>query len=159
VYPDIDKDVLKGQSIPGKDWYPERNTPQQKNRRSIYVFVKRSLLYPLLEAFDLAETDRTTPMRYASTQPTQALTMMNSTIINQAGKGLSERISKEGHVDVRDFARRALELTMQRNPTETEITKLVSLGIRFELRGATTQQAKEYLCLLALNLNEFVYLD
>ncbi|MEY3602650.1 MAG: hypothetical protein RL169_1894 [Armatimonadota bacterium] len=159
VYPDIDKDVLKGQSIPGKDWYPERNTPQQKNRRSIYVFVKRSLLYPLLEAFDLAETDRTTPMRYASTQPTQALTMMNSTIINQAGKGLAVRIAKEGHVDVRDFARRALSLTMQRTPTETEITKLVSLGIRFELRGATEQQAKEYLCLLALNLNEFVYLD
>jgi hypothetical protein len=69
------------------------------------------------------------------------------------------RIAKEGYVDVRDFARRALSLTMQRTPTETEITKLVSLGIRFELRGATAQQAKEYLCLLALNLNEFVYLD
>jgi hypothetical protein len=48
---------------------------------------------------------------------------------------------------------------MQRTPTETDVTKLVSLAIRFELRGATSQQAKEYLCLLALNLNEFVYLD
>ena len=159
VYPDIDKEVLKGQSIPGKDWYPERNTPQQKNRRSIYVFVKRSLLYPLLEAFDLAETDRTSPMRFASTQPTQALTMMNSTILNQAGKGLAERITKEGFSDNRAFARRALALVMQRTPSETDVTKLVSLAIRFELRGATSQQAKEYLCLLALNLNEFVYLD
>ena len=159
VYPDIDKEVLKGQSIPGKDWYPERNTPQQKNRRSIYVFLKRSLLYPLLEAFDLAETDRTSPMRFASTQPTQALTMMNSTILNQAGKGLAERIIKEGFSDNRAFARRALALVIQRAPSETDVTKLVSLAIRFEFRGATSQQAKEYLCLLALNLNEFVYLD
>jgi hypothetical protein len=48
---------------------------------------------------------------------------------------------------------------MQRTPAESEVTKLVSLAIRFELRGASPQQAKEYLCLLALNLNEFVYLD
>jgi hypothetical protein len=85
--------------------------------------------------------------------------MMNSTILNQAGKGLAERITKEGFSDNRAFARRVLALVMQMTPTETDVTKLVSLAIRFELRGATSQQAKEYLCLLALNLNEFVYLD
>src|SRR5258708_35438966 len=70
VYPEIPKDILAAQSRPGKDWYTERMTSEDVNRRSIYIFVKRSLIYPLFASFDLPETDRTTPARFTSTQPT-----------------------------------------------------------------------------------------
>lgn len=159
VYPDIEQEVLNGQSIPGKDWHPDRNSAQQKNRRSIYVFLKRTLLYPLLESFDLPETDRTTPVRFASTQPTQALTMMNSKVLTQASNALYERVTKEGYRDLQSFTRRVLELTLQRTVPDAEVSRAMALSIRMELRGVSTKQAQIYLCLMALNFNEFIYLD
>ncbi len=85
IYVDIPKEVLAGQSRPGSGW--GKSSPEEQSRRSIYIFVKRSLLTPILASFDLAETDRSTPVRFASTQPTQALGMLNSAFLNeQAGK-------------------------------------------------------------------------
>jgi len=159
VYPDIDKAVMQGQSIPGKDWYPDRNKAEDKNRRSIYIFVKRSLLFPLLEAFDLAETDRTTPIRYASTQPTQALTMLNSTLLAQSAKAMARRVERDAPGDPSAFVVRALHLVLQRPPSADEVARFRSLVIRLELRGATDAQVRDLVCLAAMNLNEFVYLD
>src|SRR5262249_48776418 len=75
IFPEIPKEVLAGQSVPGRGWVV--SPVEEQNRRSIYIHVKRSLLYPLLESFDLAEPDRPTPVRFSSTQPTQALLMLN----------------------------------------------------------------------------------
>src|SRR5207302_5646838 len=75
TYPEIPKEVLAGQSMPGRGW--GKSPPAEQDRRSVYIHVKRSLLVPILESFDLAEPDRTTPLRFASTQPTQALGMLN----------------------------------------------------------------------------------
>ena len=59
VYPEIPAEVLAGQSVPGHGW--GKSPPEEQARRSIYIHVKRSLLMPILESFDLAETDRSTP--------------------------------------------------------------------------------------------------
>ena len=85
VYPKIPREVMAGQSVPGSGW--GRSSPEEQARRSIYVHVKRSLLLPILESYDLAETDRSTPARFSTTQPTQALAMLNS------GVSLSEQAS------------------------------------------------------------------
>ena len=58
VYPEIPREVLAGQSVPGRGW--KKSPPEEQNRRSVYIHVKRSLLYPILEIFDLAEADRST---------------------------------------------------------------------------------------------------
>src|SRR5262249_24545319 len=76
VFPEIPKEVLAGQSMPGDGW--KTSPPEQQNRRSVYVHQKRSLRLPILESFDAAETDRSTAVRFASTQPTQALGTLNS---------------------------------------------------------------------------------
>ena len=65
VYPEIPAEVMAGQSIPGKGW--GKSSPEDQARRSIYIHVKRSLLMPILESFDVAETDRATPSRFATT--------------------------------------------------------------------------------------------
>ena len=71
MYVALPKEVLASQSVPGKGWGSSPKVEQA--RRSIYIHVKRSLLSPVLLSFDLAETDRSTPVRFATTQPTQAL--------------------------------------------------------------------------------------
>ncbi|MCA1684515.1 MAG: DUF1549 domain-containing protein [Planctomycetia bacterium] len=69
VYPEIPAEVMAGQSQPGKGW--GKSPPEEANRRSIYVHVKRSLIMPIFESFDLGETDRSSPVRFSTTQPTQ----------------------------------------------------------------------------------------
>ena len=161
IYPEIPKDILAAQSIPGYGWHTDQTKPEDMSRRSIYIHVKRSLIYPLLATFDLPDTDRTTAMRFASTQPTQALGLVNGPFINHQSQVMAERISKEiGPTgDDHAFVHRAFALTMQREPTEGEIKVGVTLLMQLRDRGAKPEQALQYLCLTAMNLNEFVYLD
>src|SRR5207237_715364 len=46
IYPPIPKEVLAGQSRPGEGW--PTSPPDEANRRSVYVHIKRSLLVPIL---------------------------------------------------------------------------------------------------------------
>ena len=112
VYPPIPKDVLAGQSVPGRGWPTSK--PEDAARRSVYVHVKRSLLLPLLEAFDLAETDRTTPVRFTSTQPTQALSLLNGEFMNSQAKLFAERLKKEAGADKRHASVPARPVPWQR---------------------------------------------
>ncbi len=98
VYPDLPKEVLATESHPGAGW--GKSPPEEQARRSVYIHVKRSLLMPLLDNFDLAEPDRTTPVRFTSTQPTQALTLLNSEFANKQAALLAERLRKEAGPDV-----------------------------------------------------------
>ncbi len=159
VYPEIPKEILAAQSRPGKDWFTERMTPQDVCRRSIYVNIKRSLIYPLFASFDLPETDRPSAARFASTQPTQALGTMNGPLFNQQAAVLCARVSKEAGNDPRAFSKRLLSLVLQRVPTESEIADCTHLLKRLEERGAKPDQALKYLSLMGLNLDEFFYLD
>ena len=159
VYPDVPDEVQHSQSIPGKDWYTNRMTPEDKARRSIYIFVKRSLVFPILDSFDLAETDRTTPTRFSSTQPTQALTTLNGKFFHEQAKILAMRLEKETSGNLETFVARGLTLTLQRPATAAEIARGLKLLKTLEAQKMPPEQAKATFCLLTLNLNEFMYLD
>ncbi len=148
VFPEMAKEVLAGQSMPGYGW--RTSPPDRQNRRSVYVHVKRSLLLPLLDGFDLAETDRSTAVRFASTQPTQALGLMNGEFARSQAKALTERAKREAGDDASAQVRRVLALTTQRPATDAEVARGVKLA------GAL---GMETLALVALNANEFMYLD
>ena len=47
----VPAEVLAGQSRPGNGW--GKSSPEEQARRSVYIHIKRSLLVPLLDAFDL----------------------------------------------------------------------------------------------------------
>jgi hypothetical protein len=159
VYPEIPKEILAAQSRPGKDWYTERMTAEDVCRRSLYISVKRSLIFPFTGSFDLPETDRSSAGRFASTQPTQALAMMNGSFLNKQAAVLAERVRKEAGSGGAVFARRLFSLVMQRPPTDAEIAEGVRLMDRLQKQGAKPEQAQAYLCLMAMNLDEFVYID
>ena len=158
IYPPIPKEVLAGQSVPGRGW-PVSN-PEEAARRSVYVHVKRSLLLPILDAFDLAEPDRTTPVRFSSTQPTQALSFLNGDFMNQQAKIFAGRLKKEAGSDLNAQVRLGLYLATARQPTDAEVRRGVGLieSLRRE-DGISTDAALQAFCLVVLNLNEFMYLD
>jgi mono/diheme cytochrome c family protein len=157
VYPEIPAEVLAGQSRPGVGW--GHSPPEDQARRSIYVHVKRSLLLPILEGFDLPETDRSSPVRFSTTQPTQALGMLNSAFVNEQAGLFASRLRREAGDDVAAQVRLALNLATARPPTKHEIESGVKLIVRLQHDGASSDAALRDFCLMVLNLNEFIYLD
>ncbi len=158
VYPDIPAEVMAGQSVPGQGW--GKSPPEEQARRSIYVHVKRSLLLPILDSFDLAETDRPSPVRFSTTQPTQSLAMLNSTFLNAQARLLAERLHREAGDKVRDQVGLALRLVMGREPTDGELSRGVDLiATMISQDGMKPEAALQSFCLVALNLNEFLYLN
>jgi hypothetical protein len=158
IFPEIPKEVLAGQSMPGRGW--GKSPPQEQNRRSVYIHVKRSLLMPILEIFDLAEPDRSTPVRFTTTQPTQALAMLNGDFLNKQAAIFTQRLGREAGKDVEKQVRRALYLATSRQPGAQEVQRGLDLIEALQKEdGATAEQALNCFCLMVLNLNEFIYLD
>ncbi len=158
IYPEIPAEVMAGQSVPGKGW--GHSTAAQAARRSVYIHVKRSLLMPMLESFDIPETDRSSPVRFSTTQPTQALAMLNGKFLNDQAEALAHRLKREAGDKPEMQVRRALRLVTCREPTEAELHR--GLALLSELTasdGLSRDDALKAFCLVSLNLNEFLFLD
>ncbi len=158
VYPEISAEVLAGQSRPGEGW--GKSSSEEQSRRSIYIFVKRSLITPLLADFDFADTDSSCAARFATTQPTQALGMLNGAFINEQAVAFADRLRREAKDDPEAQVKRALRLALSRKPDEKSVQRGLELLKLFQQKhGVTADAALNYYCLMVLNLNEFVYLD
>jgi hypothetical protein len=157
IFVTLPPEVLASQSVPGKGW--GQSPPDEQRRRSIYIHVKRSLLTPVLLGFDLAETDRSTPVRFATTQPTQALGMLNGTFFNEQAALLADRARRECGDSTEAQVRRVLQWVTSRPPTDSEVFRGVQLVRALEQQdGAPAVEALKSFCRVALNLNEFLYL-
>jgi len=158
IYPIIPQEVLAGQSRPGHNW--GQSLPEDRARRSIYIHVKRSLVTPILESFDAADTDGSCPVRFATTQPTQALGMLNSEFANGRARTFAEYLKRAAGDDPAAQVSLCLNRTLQRDPRLDEIRRgtalIAALQQEHEVDAAT---ALASFCLIALNLNEFFYLD
>ncbi len=99
-------------------------TPDQTehNRRSIYLFRKRNVRYPMFDAFDAPDTQTACPQRLNSTHALQPLVMLNSDFALGRAKALAGRLLEDvceccfdPKVDL------AYQLTLGRHPTEDEV--------------------------------------
>jgi hypothetical protein len=158
VFVPIPAEVLAGQSMPGWGW--GKSSPEDEVRRSVYIHVKRTLAVPILASFDAADTDASCPVRFATTQPTQALGMINSKFVNDQAKVFAAFARKQAGADPAAQVRLVLRRVLQREPEAKEVER----GVKF----LEAMRAEDHLddagalrcfCLLALNLNEFMYLD
>jgi mono/diheme cytochrome c family protein len=162
VYPDLPQAVLATQSRPGEGW--GKSAPAEQARRSVYIHVKRSLLTPILADFDLADPDTSCPVRFTTTQPTQALGMMNGDFLHAQARVFAERIRREAGGTNADqteaMVRRAIEVALVRPASDAEVERGMALVDELETKdGVGPGRALELYCLMVLNLNEFAYLD
>jgi hypothetical protein len=154
----LPQEVLLGQSVPGQGW--GESSPEEQARRSVYIKVKRSLAVPIIARFDGADTDATCPVRFTTTQPTQALGMMNSAFVNEQARIFAEFVKKNAGTDSAEQVRFALWRVLQRDPTQKEIQRGVKLMQTVQTEDKkNADEALAAFCLVALNLNEFIYLD
>jgi len=158
VFPTMPADVLATASKPEKAW--GKSTIKDAARRSIYIHVKRSLREPFLASFDQPDTDSTCAVRFTSTQPTQALTTMNSDFITQQASVMATRMIKEKPNSLKEQVAYGLQLAFNRPATDNEITRGVNYATELsEAFKLTQKEMMNKLCLMILNTNEFIYLN
>jgi hypothetical protein len=128
-----------------------------RNRRSVYVFARRNLKYPLFDAFDAPDPNVTCPERNVSVNAPQALMLLNSGLVLDAARALARRvqISSEGSEGDASLIDRAYLLALARRPDSSERDR----GVDFLRAGGEREQTVEDFCHALLNLNEFVFID
>ncbi|MDB5308383.1 MAG: hypothetical protein JWO38_2585 [Gemmataceae bacterium] len=126
-------------------------TPDEKEyaRRSLYLFSRRNLRVPFLEAFDLPDSNLSCPRRERSTTAPQALALLNAAEAITAANAMSDRLKSEaattaGRID------RAYQLAFGRPPSPAE---------RDGAAAFLKESPLSELCRALINMNEFVYLD
>jgi len=154
IYPPMPKEVLQGQSMPGTNWHT--SNAEQSRRRSLYIHTKRSMGVPILESNDAATNDSPCPVRFVTTQPTQAIGLLNSEFTNRQAALFADLIIAE-HAKPREQVAAVLRRVFQRDPTDSEIVR--GLELLQDSALADKKEGLKILCLMALNLNEFVYLQ
>ena len=137
-----------------KDQWPVTEDITEHTRRSVYLFARRNLRLPLLEAFDKPDTNLSCPRRSRSTIAPQALHLLNSEFVRDRARVFAERVAKHSD-DPRERISYAYESALSRRPTEDEVTA----SQRFLDRHTDPTAAWHDLCHALFNLNEFVYLD
>lgn len=167
VYPDVSDEVKAGQSNPGKGW--EESTDADKARRSVYIFIKRSLIPPELSVFDFPETDGTCEARFLTTQAAQSLNLLNGLFSRKCADVLAaetwraddrDLLAAENEALLYEMVDAAIASAYQRsshaNDYKLAVDLLHKLKDKHHIENAA---AWKMYALVLLNTNEFLYLD
>ncbi len=162
VYPPMDPAVLATASRPEEAW--GESSDADARRRSLYVFVKRSLRFPLLEALDQPSPDSACPSRYLTNVPTQALMTLNGPFTGEAALALARRLESEQPgdtpADVRARITMGIELALSRTPAADEVERQVQMLERLAREHTLSPgEALDVWCLGLFNRNEFMWVD
>jgi hypothetical protein len=171
-----------GVAMPGSkylNWEPEQD-PAEANRRSVYVFVKRNLRYPMFQTLDFPDTHESCARRYHTVTPTQSLALMNDELVLDWAVSLAARVLNDSGVPVEAQVDRAYRLVYDRAPSAKERAAVLEFlqNQATILRGQIARSEKTHVpdalpdgvepahaaafvdfCHTLLNSNEFVYMN
>ena len=172
VFPDIPKEMeVRG-------GWNRKESEDAKNRRSIYVFVRRNSRYPMFQAFDMPDTHDSCARRVNTTTAPQALSLLNDNAMLEAAKALAGQVIASAKTD--DWITKAYLLAYSRQPdlSESSIAEaflnkqsaLIKTRIAEQKKAAVptnlptgidpaTAAAFVDFCHVLLNSNEFVYVN
>ncbi len=153
--PSVFPELPPGAAKPVGGWELSKNA-EERNRRSIYIFVRRNDPYPMLNVADFPDTHDSCSRRNRTTTAPQALALLNSRLTADWSKQFAARVAGTAGGDASKRIEAAYDLAFSRKPDSWEIDKgLTFLGRQAEAAGAANALAD--FCLMLMNSNEFVY--
>lgn len=171
--PPIAPDAMLARNL--KDPYPAQlQESAATHRRSIYLFHKRVVPYPLLQAFDKPDAQQSCGRRDRTTVAPQALALLNDPFVRGIAREFAERLRREAGDDDGRRVERAYALALGRSPAEVEwqaSLEFLAAQTTDRLAGESASpndpgrvEAARRLALAdfaqaLLSLNEFIYLD
>lgn len=109
------------------------STGEDRYRRGLYTFIKRTSPYPAMTTFDAPSREICTIRRSRTNTPLQSLVTLNDPAFVECAQALARRATKEGGATPQGRIARALELALVRKPRAAETATLVGL---YERRSA-----------------------
>jgi hypothetical protein len=159
--PELTNTLLKNQ------WTESKNKADHA-RRSVYLFVRRNLRYPLFEVFDRPDANESCAIRNRSTTAPQALVLLNGDFAIKMSQAAARNAYDSATTNA-DRAALLLQAILHRAPTDDEGTKIRAFlteqvkQIETEHRDWGERQISEAalsdIALTLLNSSEFLYLE
>ena len=146
IFPYIDPDLFEVSSK--RNWPGKPDSDPSTWRRSLYVFSKRSIRYPLFEAFDQPNLVNSVDRRNRSTVAPQALLLMNNAFVMFQAEHFAKRIEREAGADPGAQVDRAFLVALSRPADKVERQQAIAF---------IKQDGLAAFCHVLFNLNEFVY--
>ncbi|MEX0713975.1 MAG: DUF1549 and DUF1553 domain-containing protein, partial [Pirellulales bacterium] len=138
--------------------------PEQK-RRSIYFFVKRSQLIPMMVLFDAPDSLQDIANRPTTTVAPQALMLLNNGAVRGYARRFAERIDEPGASGWQTAVSRGYRIALAREPAEEELAEAAAFldeqSASYQVSGKENARrlALADFCQVLLGLNEFVYVE
>ncbi len=157
-----------------RTWW-EPSPQEDRNRRSIYMLQMRSFQLPLLTVFDGPNTSERCAVRNVTTVTSQVFSLFNGKFAHDESRAMADRIRDEVGDHRASQVRRAFQLAFQRDPEASEAADCLAFlqpaprqlsltPVAFSDSNAASgwerqQGTLQDLCLVLLNMNEFIYLE
>lgn len=153
VYPPLPEHVKKvGRSV---KW--PISTGPDRYRRGIYIFLKRTVLYPMLTAFDAPDTSVSCSRRERTNTPMQALTLLNDPVFFECAESLGRDLHARHGTNIDAAICDLFVRCLSREPTPAELAALTSAHTDFKAAGPDLAMIAT--ARIVLNLDEFVTRD
>ncbi|MDB6058834.1 MAG: hypothetical protein JWO95_2678 [Verrucomicrobiales bacterium] len=146
VYPP-QPDNLWRAAFNGERSYPT-STGEDKYRRGIYTFWRRTIPHPSMTTFDAPSRETCTFRRLPTNTPLQAYVTLNDPIYVEAAQSLGRRLAKVEAATLPKRMEYGLKLVLCRQPTKREVAALCEL---YESEVAHYSKAKDEAVKLSTN--------
>jgi hypothetical protein len=110
----------------GDKW--ETSKGDDKYRRGIYTFWRRTSPYPSMVSFDAPSREFCVVRRPRSNTPLQALTLLNDPVYVECAQALAKRMLNEGGATAEQQAAYGIHLCVARQAKPEEAKKLAALA-------------------------------
>jgi hypothetical protein len=143
------------------------DTGENRYRRGLYTFWRRTAPYPSMVAFDAPSREVCVAMRPRTNTPMQALVLLNDPAYMEAAVALAQRMAERGKGNLQASLRYGFRCCTAREPTPAELQRLEQLYRQMRERYAKQPDAAQKLvgkpdahtAALALVANTLLNLD
>ena len=148
--PPIPAEALQARNV--KNPYPTKvKDSAETRRRSVYMFHKRVIQYPLMQAFDAPDAQTSCARRMNTTVAPQALALLNDPFVRLRAGEFAKRL-EQGAGDTDAQIRLAFQLCFGREPAPEEVASAT------QFLTAPKRSLTDF-CQVLFGLNEFIYID
>ncbi|MBX7208584.1 MAG: PSD1 and planctomycete cytochrome C domain-containing protein [Verrucomicrobiaceae bacterium] len=125
VFPPMPPDIAALSYAGNFSW--KTSEGEDRYRRALYTFFKRTAPHPDLTTFDCPDANITNVKRTVSNTPLQALTTLNAEAFAEAAQAMGRRLLAESHKNDAERLTRAFQLCVVRPPADRELAALEKL--------------------------------
>ncbi len=163
--PFIPAEANTARNIQGGDYPTDAKDDAETRRRSVYMFHKRLVPYPLFQAFDRPDFLVSCARRQNTTVAPQAMALLNDGFVRACAGDFAQRLIDACGEDDAQVVQTSFELAFARAPTESESqASLDFIQSQLQTRAARNEancrlESLTDYCQSLFALNEFIYVD